>query len=278
MKEIQDIENKIGVLHVKKLSLFQAKEIQEGNKTDEIIKELKSTKKKLEVANSSRPPYYSDRTILMLRLESHDKAVCIGNIHMPCEFKDQWIVTSIAFQAKQEALRWTDGFELAPLVFCGDFNSMPGQTGFECFEGTLAYDDSKSDLIPKDTFKNVITDERWINAFSTRDGCTCYGLTKNSVDAQRAQALSETPIADDSRSASDSTESDTNTYSLSFKPRNYHLDHFFIRDKTNSLDITKRICPTLDTVKALTGDDPLPNLEIHEPSDHLPIELGLQFK
>jgi endonuclease/exonuclease/phosphatase family metal-dependent hydrolase len=230
--------------------------------------DLKNEKKTLEDEQRKTIPRYNDRSVLMLRLESDGKSVLIGNIHVPCKYDNPWIATSIAFQAKQAILDWACKFDTAPLVFCGDFNSMPGQEGFKCFQGTLDYEEPfiQPDFITHDAFKDVVTNEKWTVALPVSDCCTCYALTENSVKAQKAQA------------ASDSPESDKNTNSLSFKPRNYHLDHFFVRDKTNSLAITKRICPTLETVKTLTGDDPLPNLEIHEPSDHLPIELGLQFK
>jgi endonuclease/exonuclease/phosphatase family metal-dependent hydrolase len=216
---------------------------------------LKERKRMLGIQSKQEIPRYHDRTALVLRLESGSEALLVGTIHMPCLFKDPRMATTIAFQAKQAVLDWASQYDPAPLVFCGDFNSTPGQEGFNCFTGVCGYEEGFVDFdrIQKDEFGKVVASERWIDALSVFNGCTCYGLTQAVVDTRQDP-------------------------SSRLMPRPLHLDHFFVRDKLNRLEQIGRVCPTWKEVRDRTGDDPLPNTSIGEPSDHLPIELGLHFK
>ena len=248
--EIEEIKEEIETLHAKKIELCKAKRTtadvtalqQAITDIQTQIADLQTRQKALDAASKQEVTNYKDRTILALRLGIAGGKISIGNIHVPCQFKDPWLATSIAFQAKQAVLEWATD----PLVFCGDFNSQPGQAGYRCFTGTQVSVDP--DRIPADTFSRVVTEEKWESPLETFTGCTCYGLTAATVEAKV------------------------------FEPRPFHLDHFFVRDPDSLLTITRSICPTLEQVRAKTSYDPLPNLEAGEPSDHLPIELGFRHR
>ena len=251
---LRDIETKIASLKELKIQLSRNRQIEEAKLIQAQLNDLQSDQKALEAESKKEVASYNDRTVLMLRLQSGSRVVSIGNIHVPCQFKDAKVATSIAFQAKQAVLAWAAQFDPAPLVFCGDFNSMPRQAGYSCFTGTQVYDEESidPDRIQADTFSNVVTSEPWQDALAISDGCTCYALTEATVKAQAGAA--------------------------SFVPRPFHLDHFFVRDPDNLLKITRRLCPTLEQVRSRTSENPLPNLSINEPSDHLPIELTLDAR
>lgn len=61
-------------------------------------------------------------------------------------------------------------------------------------------------------------------------------------------------------------------------PTARHLDHIFLRDMKNMLEITDCECPLKSDIARITGMKPIPNLAHNQPSDHLPISVSFKFR
>jgi hypothetical protein len=266
-------------------------------------------------------PTYADRTVLMLVLESRsnpERRCVIGNIHMPCQYRDPKIMVRIAVKTKKSILDWMEATKLScPLVLGGDFNSDPneGSGAYRCFSGAMESNDCLVDenkYVSADEFATCVTDEKWTDLIGdhAQGVCTNYGFTKRNYEeslrkfkdfleglAFSASVLAEPVLQLHStesilRSTDNSTLAITDRTRLTdivhrarkergqfFKPRVLVLDHFFLRDKENAMEKVISRRTFIYEIVGRTKGHPIPDLHsVKEPSDHLPIFLTMKWK
>ena len=248
-------------------------------------------------------PTYADRTVIMLALESRAnprQRVVIGNIHMPCQYRDPRIMVRIAVKTKKSILDWMEGASLdqCPMVLGGDFNSDPneGSGAYRCFNGALELGDTlieEHKYVSENEFKACVTDEKWTDlvADHAQGVCTNYGFTKRNYEeslrkfkdfmeglAYSASVLAEPILQLHSieailRSADNSTLAITDRNKLSeivhrarkergqfFKPRVLVLDHFFLRDRGCLLEKVVSRRTFIYEIIGRTKGHPIPDL------------------
>ena len=171
--------------------------------------------------------------------------------------------------------------------------------------------------IPRPDFEKYVGAEKWPNGIATadNDGCTAFGFTKtglatamaglerfmdgrcpgfarfagvvlkshapddclrgylrhtNAAPADTLRGVDEETLARLFREALDERPS-------YFAPKQLWLDHFFTRSAPGQIRIVDHVVPKASHVVEWFGGQPIPNLDMGEPSDHLPISLSLCF-
>ena len=140
---------------------------------------LHEEKESLQLKYRNTTPNYADRTVLMLALEPRrgpPRRCVVGNVHMPCQYRDPRVMVRIAVKTKKSILDWMEGCRLdCPLVLGGDFNSDPteGSAAYRCFTGTLDGVDAlveENRYISAQEFTRSVTNERWMDLMCEQPG------------------------------------------------------------------------------------------------------------
>ena len=243
------------------------------------LEALRAEKESVHFKYRYNTPTYADRTVIMLALESRtnpQQRVVVGNIHMPCQYRDPRVMVRIAVKTKKSILDWTTAAKLdaCPMLLGGDFNSDPneGSGAYRCFNGALESGDTLIEdykYVSEDEFNSCVINEKWADlvADHTQGVCTNYGFTKRNYeeslrkfkDFMEGLAFSSSVLAEPILqlhsteailcSADNSTLAITDRHRLLdivhrarkergqfFKPRVLVLDHFFLRDKSELLE------------------------------------------
>ena len=298
------------------LALDRLNEQIEAAETPELLEQ----KEELQQKYRNITPNYTDRTILMLALEPRvgpPRRCVIGNVHMPCQYRDPRVMVRIAVKAKRSILDWMETARLdCPLILGGDFNSDPtdGNGAYKCFTGALDGMDvlvEENKYISKEEFAQCVTNERWTDLLSDQQGvCTNYGFTKRNYeeslrkfkDFMEGLAFSASALAEPilqmlsfdaiMRSVDDSTLMITDKTRLAdivrrarkeraqfFKPRVLVLDHLFLRDKEGRIERVNSRRTFIHEIVKRTKGQPIPDIvTAKEPSDHLPVFLSMRWK
>ena len=264
---------------------------------------LQEEKETLQLKYRNTTPNYADRTVLMLALEPRrgpPRRCVIGNVHMPCQYRDPKVMVRIAVKTKKSILDWMEGCRLdCPLVLGGDFNSDPteGSAAYRCFTGTLDGVDAlveENRYISAQEFTRSVTNEKWVDLMHEQPGgcvCTNYGFTKRNYeeslrkfkDFMESLAFSASVMAEPIlqmqsfesivRGVDDDTLLITDKSKLVeivrrarkeraqfFKPRVLVLDHLFLRDNEGVVERVKSRRTFLHEIVKRTKGLPIPDI------------------
>jgi endonuclease/exonuclease/phosphatase family metal-dependent hydrolase len=267
------------------------------------IPALQTEKEALQQKYRNTTPNYTDRTVLMLALESRrgpPRRFIVGNVHMPCQYRDPKVMVRIAVKTKKSILDWMETARLdCPLVLGGDFNSDPteGSAAYRCFTGALDGVDvliEDNRYISASEFSRSVTNEKWLDLMSEQPGglvCTNFGFTKRNYeeslrkfkDFMESLAFSASVMAEPIlqmqsfdaivRSAENGTLLITEKAKLVeivrcarkekaqfFKPRVLVLDHFFLRDTNGMVERLKSRRSFVHEIVKRTKGLPIPDI------------------
>lgn len=256
-----------------------------------------------ETIKSNTP--FPDRSVIVLGLDIGGKRVFVVTCHMPCVHQDPRMMNLLMFKVMRELhenIISNPEYADVPIIFTGDMNSVPTQTGnaYSLVTGALAYGDPLCPVkyVTADEFQAFVTGNIFTDVCAhIENRATCCGLTKpNYKTFKKGGAQSFYRVGGNGEGVSFYTKEEydklvsegclSSVELLEYQTReSLCLDYIFKKDPQDKLEVCAVECPTEPEVFKKFGYTPLPCMEIPRSgvlpesyqanatwhSDHLPV-------